>query len=221
MGREFQGRMRLKKKKKTPGEYTSQLMEGMCVMSLRESTVVTQEFKLTEITVSQLSVNYFTHTHKMCEKRRRRHAKFWVHASLCTYTLAGECVCVCVMWFIPLVIALVAQARCQRLVVADLFTFVGWQEHEISSGCTAAGRPANSMALQVFCCSRYRLPRPRPPPSCGSLVLRVTPRKHKLIRILTRAHWSHENQPSCRVNAGKHEPAQTHLDILQLLHLRD
>lgn len=55
--------MRLKKKKKTPGEYTSQLMEGMCVMSLRESTVVTQEFKLTEITVSQLSVNYFTHTH--------------------------------------------------------------------------------------------------------------------------------------------------------------
>lgn len=51
------------------------------------------------------------------------------------------------------------------------------------------------------------------PLSCRSLVLRVTPRKHKLIRILTRAHWSHENQPTCRVNAGKHEPAQTHLDI--------
>lgn len=44
-------------------------MEGMCVMSLRESTVVTQEFKLTEITVSQLSVNYFTHTHTKCAKK--------------------------------------------------------------------------------------------------------------------------------------------------------
>ena len=51
MEREFQGRMRLKKKKNL-GEYASQLMEDMCVMSLCESAaVVTQKFKLTEIAV--------------------------------------------------------------------------------------------------------------------------------------------------------------------------
>lgn len=167
MGREFQGRMRLKKKKKNPGWVHFTAYGGhVCHVTAREHCGYTGVQADRNHCLAIKRELFHTHTHKMCKKRRRRHAKFWVHASLCTYTLAGECVCVCVcvMWFIPLVIALVAQARCQRLVVADLFTFVGWQEHEISSGCTAAGRPANSMALQVFCCSRYRLPRPRPPP---------------------------------------------------------
>lgn len=55
----------------------------------------------------------------------------------------------CIMWLTSLLFALVAQARCQ-LIAADLFTFVSWQEHEISSVCAAAARPANSAALQVF-----------------------------------------------------------------------
>lgn len=37
------------------------------------------------------------------------------------------------------VAAVADQLRCQNVVVTDLFTFVGWQEHEISSGCAAAG----------------------------------------------------------------------------------
>lgn len=57
--------------------------------------------------------------------------------------------CVCIMWLIPLLFVLVAQARCQ-LIAVDLFTFVSWQEHEISSVCAAAAPPANSTALQVF-----------------------------------------------------------------------
>lgn len=225
MGREFQGRMRLKKKKKNPGWVHFTAYGGhVCHVTAREHCGYTgvQADRNHCLAIKRKLFHTHTQTHTKCAKKTASpckvlSARFTVHLHFSRWMR----VCVCVMWFIPLVIALVAQARCQRLVVADLFTFVGWQEHEISSGCTAAGRPANSMALQVFCCSRYRLPRPRPPPSCGSLVLRVTPRKHKLIRILTRAHWSHENQPSCRVNAGKHEPAQTHLDILQLLHLRD
>lgn len=53
------------------------------------------------------------------------------------------------MCLTPLLFVLVAPAQCQ-LVAADLFTFVSWQEYEISSVCAAAARPANSAALQVF-----------------------------------------------------------------------
>lgn len=63
----------------------------------------------------------------------------------------SEWIQVCVLYDVidSLTVALVAQARCQ-LIAADLFTFVSWQEHEISSVCAAAARAANSAALQVF-----------------------------------------------------------------------
>lgn len=156
----------------------------------------------------------------MCEKRRRRHAKFWVHASLCTYTLAGECACVCDVIHsfsysaggpgpVPALGGCRSVYFCRLAGTWDfLWVYCGW------STCKQHG-PSSLLLLPLQAASAPA------PPSCGSLVLRVTPRKHKLIRILTRVHWSHENQPTCRVNAGKHEPAQTHLDILQLLHLRD
>lgn len=199
-------------------------MEGMCVMSLRESTVVTQEFKLTEITVSQLSVNYFTHTHRHTQNVRKKTAspckvlstRFTVHLHFSRWMRV--CVCDVIHSFsysaggpgpVPALGGCRSVYFCRLAGTWDfLWVYCGW------STCKQHG-PSSLLLLPLQAASAPA------PPSCGSLVLRVTPRKHKLIRILTRAHWSHENQPSCRVNAGKHEPAQTHLDILQLLHLRD
>lgn len=37
------------------------------------------------------------------------------------------------------------------MLVPHVFTFAGRQKHESSSGCCAAGRPAHSVALQVWC----------------------------------------------------------------------
>lgn len=69
-------------------------------------------------------------------------------------------------------------------LVADLFTFVGWQEHEISSGCSAAGRPAQRgpsslllLPLQAALC-----PSLPPPCVCRPLVPRVTPCKQTRAR---------------------------------------
>ncbi len=127
------------------------------------------------------------------------------------------------MWFILLVIVLVAQASCQRSVVADLFTFVGWQEHEISSGCTAAGRPANSTALQVSRCSRYRLPRPPAP------LLQVTCAEGNPAQtnIHSQRHWQgfieametgwHTALMQVNICLSKHTYKPIH--ILQLLYL--
>lgn len=74
-----------------------------------------------------------------------------------------------------------AQAWCQRSLQICLLS-AGWQEHEISSGCSAAGRPAHSAALQVSCCSRYRLPCAPTPRVCRPLVPRVTPCKQTRAR---------------------------------------
>lgn len=52
----FSGQMRLKL-----GEYTSQLMESMWIMSQRECAVVAQKFKLTKIIVFQIRAIDFTH----------------------------------------------------------------------------------------------------------------------------------------------------------------
>lgn len=145
-------------------------MEGMCVPSLRECTAVIQKFKLTKISALQFNTSYFPY--------RMRKDCVTIQNSECTprqsvyYILAGGFVCDVIHSFsfsaggpgpVP-------------ALVADLFAFVGWQEHEISSGCTVAGRPANSMALQVSCCSCYRLPCPLLP-FCRPLVLRATPCK--------------------------------------------
>lgn len=43
------------------GEYTSQLMESMWIMSQRECAVVAQKFKLTKIIVFQIRAIDFTH----------------------------------------------------------------------------------------------------------------------------------------------------------------
>lgn len=100
----------------------------------------------------------------------RLHPEFRVQASACTYCiLAAELVCDMIHSFS----FSAGGPGPMPVLVEDLFTFVGWQEHEISSGCTVAARPANSMALQVFGCSRYRLPCPLLP-ACRPLVLRVT-----------------------------------------------
>lgn len=127
--------------------------------SLRERAVVYTEAQTRQksLCVFRTCVNHYT-------QRNVKRSDLPCTALSSCFTLHLP-VNVCVMWFIPLVIALVAQASCQCSVVTDLFTFVGWQEHEISSGCTAAGQPANSMALQVPRCSRYTLSRPptRPP----------------------------------------------------------
>lgn len=56
-----------------------------------------------------------------------------------------------------LVVAMVAEAPCQRML-ADLFTFVSWRVHEISSVC--AEQTANSVALQISRRYRYRPPCP-------------------------------------------------------------
>lgn len=96
MGREFQGRMRLKKKKKNPGWVHFTAYGGhVCHVTAREHCGDTGVQADRNHCVAIKRELFHTHTHKMCKKRRRRHAKFWVHASLCTYTLAGECVCVC------------------------------------------------------------------------------------------------------------------------------
>lgn len=52
----FSGQMRLKL-----GEYTSQFMESMWIMSQRECAVVAQKFKLTKIIVFQIRAIDFTH----------------------------------------------------------------------------------------------------------------------------------------------------------------
>lgn len=52
----FSGQMHLKL-----GEYTSQLMESMWIMSQRECAVVAQKFKLTKIIVFQIRAIDFTH----------------------------------------------------------------------------------------------------------------------------------------------------------------
>lgn len=43
------------------GEYTSQLMGSMWIVSQRECAVVAQKFKLTKIIVSQFRATDFTH----------------------------------------------------------------------------------------------------------------------------------------------------------------
>lgn len=131
---------------KIQGEHTSQLVDDMCIMSLREYTVVIQKFSTTKVMYFNLAlIVSFT-----------KWIKYQIVISFSVH-VRSECVCDVIH---SLVLALVAQDCCQLPVVTDLFTFVDWQEHEISSGCTAAGRPANNTALQVPHCSRYG---PHPP----------------------------------------------------------
>lgn len=140
-------------------------MEGMCFP-------VTERVHrgYTEVQADQIPciVIYYDLFHT--QNAWRLHPEFRVQASACTYCiLAAELVCDMIHSFS----FSAGGPGPMPVLVEDLFTFVGWQEHEISSGCTVAARPANSMALQVFCCSRYRLPCPLLP-ACRPLVLRVT-----------------------------------------------
>lgn len=144
------------------GQIHSQPMEGMCVLSAQWLYRSSSWPKSLHCNLPSWVISL-----TQCMKTASR----VVQTSACTYCFfAGELVCDMIHSFS----FSAGGPGPMPVLVEDLFTFVGWQEHEISSGCTVAARPANSMALQVSCCSRYRLPCPLLP-ACRPLVLRVTP----------------------------------------------
>lgn len=105
---------------------------------------------------------------------------------LCTFLSGGGCAA----RLVSSVAAMADQVQCQCLVVTELFTFVGWQEHEISSGCTAAGWPANCTALRVLSLQA-------PNPQQRSLAGEPNAAQTKISsRWRTRFQRSHGKQPS-------------------------
>lgn len=129
--------------------------------SLAANAVITQKFKTVRLEWVFVKKDRKNNNNNN-KKRLNDESKFLTVRLCCSFQI--------VKWFTSFSWALVATARCQPMVVTDMFTFVGWQEHDISSACTTAAWPCTQRGP----CSCCKLRRPQPPTASAC----TTPHKH-------------------------------------------
>lgn len=144
-------------------------MEGTRVMSQLENTVVVQKFKLTKVVVLLVRDGCFT---RRMQKKEKRTPPSSPNPQRTPYLHFSKWSCA--MWFIPLVIVLVAQARCQRLVVCRSVYFCRlagtWDFLWVYCGCSTCKQhgPSSLSLLPLHATPApsppYTHTRPPPPP---------------------------------------------------------